>query len=363
MRKKNPQGIQRKNLQRILVRVPNWIGDAVMCTPALIALREIFPLAHISVLARPTIAELLQHHPAIDHIVTYDHQHRHAGIFGKFALIRELRSLQTDMAVLFQNAFEAALLTWFANIPIRYGYATDGRRPWLSHPIPLPRWTAQRHHTEYFSEMLRPVTSDFQHHSPSLVITEQEKEWAENKLQTQTMLWIGINPGSVYGGAKRWLPERFAEAADHIIKYLQSVLEEEKDIGALIVGKAGEEALGQTIAQHMQAKTMVLSGHTTIRELMAIIKQCHGFLTNDTGPMHMADALGVPVVAIFGPTNPDTTAPYGNRHAVVRQPVRCTPCLLRWCPIDHRCMTEVSVEEVVKTAMQQMQHVLESRRI
>ena len=157
---------------------------------------------------------------------------------------------------------------------------------------------------------------------------------------------IGVNPGSTYGGAKRWLPERFAEAADRLAGQFNAKV--------LIVGARGEEPLAQSIAARIRAKTVVLSGKTSMRELMAAVKRCSVFLTNDTGPMHIAAAFGVPVVAVFGPTDWRTTAPFGAGHTIVRRPVDCAPCLLRECPIDHRCMERVTVEEVHQAAVVQL---------
>lgn len=169
-------------------------------------------------------------------------------------------------------------------------------------------------------------------------LTESEVSGAE--------LLIGLNPGSTYGGAKRWLPERFAETADRLAGQSGATV--------LIVGARGEETLARAIAEKIQARTVVLSGQTSVRELMAAVKRCAVFVTNDTGPMHIAAAFGVPVVAVFGPTDWRTTAPFGTGHALVRQPVDCSPCLLRECPIDHRCMTRVTTDQVYEAAVKQL---------
>jgi heptosyltransferase-2 len=163
---------------------------------------------------------------------------------------------------------------------------------------------------------------------------------------------IGVNPGSTYGGAKRWLPDRFAASTERLCRRLQ-------DFGrrpaVVVIGAKGEEPLGREIASRMTAPCAVLSGSTSIRELMAVIKRCSVLVTNDTGPMHMASALGVPVVAIFGPTDWRTTSPYGREQALLRHPVECAPCMLRECPIDHRCMTGVTVEQVFDAASKVIQ--------
>jgi heptosyltransferase II len=159
---------------------------------------------------------------------------------------------------------------------------------------------------------------------------------------------IGINPGSTYGGAKRWLPDRFAESTERLCRRLNE--SGGRRTAVVILGAKGEERLGREIAAHLSSPTTVLSGTTTIRQLMAAVQRCAVLITNDTGPMHIASAFQVPVVAIFGPTDWRTTSPYGSEHAVVRHPVDCAPCMLRECPIDHRCMTGVSVDQVYKAA-------------
>ena len=336
-------------VRRILVRGTNWIGDAVLTTPALMAIRKGFPLAKIALLAKPAIAELLHHHPAVDEIVLYRDPGPHAGLGGKLTLARLLRRGRYDLAMLFQNAFEAAALTALAGIPNRYGYATDGRSFLLTHRVPLTPKIRRSHQVHYYLELLRPLGIQVEPEPPTLRTTPDEDAEAIEHLRAfgvdAKKVLIGLNPGSVYGTAKRWLPERFAEVADRVAAEHGGVV--------LIFGGQGEEELGAALAGRMAAPTVVLSGRTTVRRLMALIKQCRLFITNDTGPMHIATAFGVPTVAIFGPTDPLTTSPFGSGHELVRHPVDCSPCLLRECPIDHRCMQGISVEMVHAAAMRQ----------
>ena len=337
-------------LKRILVRGTNWIGDAVLTTPALMAIRKGFPGAKIALLAKPAIAELLQHHPAVDEIVLYRDPGPHAGLGGKLTLARLLRRGRYDLAILFQNAFEAAAITALAGIPNRYGYATDGRWFLLTHRVPLTPRIRRRHQVHYYLELLRPLGIPAEPEPPMLRTTPGEEAEAIEHLRAcgvdPKKVLIGLNPGSVYGTAKRWLPERFAEVADRVATEQGGVV--------LIFGARGEEELGAAIAGKMTAPTLVLSGRTTVRRLMALIKQCRLFITNDTGPMHIAAAFGVPTVAIFGPTDPAATSPFGSHHELVRHPVDCSPCLLRDCPIDHRCMQGISVGMVHTAAMRQL---------
>jgi len=347
-----------------LVRGPNWIGDAVMSEPALAALRELFPTAELTLLVKPAIAELLRGHPALQRILVYEDPGRHVGITGKWTLAATLRRLRFDLAILFQNAFEAALLTFLAGIPRRYGYATDGRRFLLSDPIAVPERTKIGHQVQYYLDMLRPLGSEGPAGSPRLFLSHEEEQAMDQRLAEagvdESDLLVGLNPGSNYGSAKRWLPERFAETADRLGQ--EQGMQRGRRVRVVIVGARGEEALGRAIADRMQVKPIQLSGRTTMRELMAVIKRCDLFLTNDTGPMHLAASFGVPVVALFGPTDSRTTSPFGSGHTIVRHPVECAPCLLRECPIDHRCMTRISVDEVYEAAVKQLVVKFESRK-
>ena len=339
--------MRKESVRRLLVRGPNWIGDAVMCEPALSAVRGLFPEAEVTLLVKPTIAELLAHHPAVDHALVYEDRRKHAGLAGKWALADELRRRRFDLAILFQNAFEAALISFLAGIARRYGYATDGRGWLLTDPIERGPKTVRKHQVQYYLDLLRPLGADGAAAAPRLFLSEQEERAMTTKLAERGVgagdLVIGLNPGSTYGGAKRWLPDRFAET-------VQRVADDQRRTGrqvhVVIVGAKGEEALARSIAERLRLSAIVLAGQTTVRELMAVTKRCDLFFTNDTGPMHIAAAFGVPVVAVFGPTDHRTTSPVGERHAIVRQPVDCAPCLLRECPIDHRCMTRVTVDEV-----------------
>lgn len=345
--------MNRDQIRRILVRAPNWIGDAVMCEPALSALHRAFPETPLTLLARPTIAELLDGHPAVQATVVYDHRGRHAGLSGKWHLARRLRRDRFDLAVLFQNAFEGALMTWMAGIRRRFGYATDGRSILLTHPVPVPDRTRPVHQTRYYHDMLRRLGVEGDPAPPRLYLKDYEDRRMTDRLSAAGIdgrdFVLGLNPGSVYGGAKRWWPERFADSADRLIH------EVGRDRAwVIIVGARGEEAMGQEIAARMKARSLVWSGQTTIRELMGVTRRCNLFLTNDTGPMHIASAFGVPTVAVFGPTDWRATAPAGPGYELIRYPVDCAPCLLRECPIDHRCMSGVTVEMVSTASLKLM---------
>jgi len=348
----------------ILVRVPNWIGDAVMCLPALMDLREHFAQADITVLARPTIADLLCTQCGIKDVMVYEHRNVHQGLFGLLRLSRVIRKRAFDMAVLFQNAFEAALLTWLSRIPARIGYATDGRGWLLSHAVPLPP-KQTFHQIRYYQQLVQAITQvPSQERNPKLEVTTNhsfasQQQFAEVVSSLNTLL-VGINPGSVYGSAKRWLSERFAEVGDRLVEDIHEKYPEFSSVRCVLIGGMGEEALGMEIANQMRTKPIVLSGKTTIQELVDVLTRCAVLVTNDTGPMHLAQALGVPVVGIFGSTDPESTGPVGEESCLIREQVRCSPCLLRSCPIDHRCMTNISTDQVVRTVMARMDRFLGS---
>jgi heptosyltransferase II len=346
-----------RTVARLLVRAPNWIGDAVMCEPALRGLRALFPSASLTLLAKQSVADLFQADRTVDRVVVYEDKGCHAGLAGKWTLAHTLRQQQFDLAVLFQNAFEAAFLTWLAGIPRRYGYATDGRTMLLTDPVRRPDPQTVTHQVVYYWDLLRPLGVTGSPSSPALSVTEAETTALDARLAgfgIGPSDWvIGVNPGSTYGGAKRWLPERFAEVAQRMSRHAYD--RHGSRVAVLILGAPGEEALGREIAARIDGRSAVLSGATTIRELMAATKRCGLLLTNDTGPMHMAAAFNVPLVAVFGPTDWRSTSPYGQAQGLVREPVECSPCLLRECPIDHRCMTLVSVDRVYEAATKQLE--------
>jgi heptosyltransferase-2 len=294
----------------------------------------------------------------VDEVMIYSHQSEHKGLIGLWSLVRLVRSKQFDRAVLFQNAFEAAVIAWAAGIPSRIGYATDGRGFLLSQSIPVPVRTPL-HHIQYYQRLVMAITGNpGKDRPPQLVLPPDVKsacarQFPDIFLPSDRML-IGINPGAVYGSAKRWLPEYFAAVGDTLVERMVRERPGTLHARCVLIGGKGEEVLGRNIARLMRHEPIVLSGRTTIQELMGVLTRCAVLVTNDTGPMHMAQALGVPVVAIFGSTDPRTTGPHDQSQGVVKSSVRCAPCLLRACPIDHRCMTQVSVEQVVEAALSQL---------
>jgi len=323
-----------------------------MSIPALQALRARFPDAQISILARPWVAGLYGREPFCDELIPYEAPKGWKGIGDKWALASRLRRRKFDCAILFQNAFEAAALARLAGIPMRVGYARDGRGWLLSHPIPVPRpGETPRHQRFYYLELLKraKLIDGYSLESPiRLSAAPAAAEAGRRRLKAASAggSVIGVSPGAAYGGAKRWLPERFAEAAVSVAREWSATI--------AIFGSKEEWDTCNAVRQRIVAAEVPcvnFAGETSLGEFIELAAACELFLTNDSGPMHIASALGIPTVAIFGATDDEATGPTGSHAQVVREPVECSPCLLRECPIDHRCMTRVSAERVAQTAM------------
>lgn len=318
--------------------MPNWIGDAVMATPALMTLRQGLPDAEITVLAPDPVVSLFEYHPGCDRVIR---PNKEGGRFERFLKTATLlRREKFDAAVLLQNAIEAALVARLAGIPIRAGYRTDGRRFFLSHGVPVGPDQKRLHHTDYYQQMLSSIGLSLAPTELVLECTSEEQSRAEKRLGEGA--WIAVNPGAAYGSAKRWYPDRFAAVAD--------LLRDEFGVSVVLTGGPGELEIGKDIASVMRAEPLNLIGQTSVRELMAILQHCSLVVTNDSGPMHVAAAFGTPIVAVFGPTDHTTTSPRSDMVRIVRKDVDCAPCLLRQCPTDHRCMTAVTVDDVVAAA-------------
>ncbi len=334
--------VNTRDVRKVLIRSVNWIGDAVMTTPAMGAVRAAFPEAEITVAANPVVAELFRDHPFCDRVAVFDKKGAHGGIRGLLAFGRELRRERFDLAILFQNAFEAALLAWLARIPRRAGYRTDGRGFLLSHGVPVGSNERRLHHTRYYLEMLgqlgvRGAEGEF---PLRLRCGEEELAWARETAGDGAT--IAINPGAAYGSAKRWLPERFAAVGDMLAKRMNGRV--------ILVGGPSERDVGREIAGAMETPPLNLIGETSVRRMMALLSISSLMITNDSGPMHVAAAFDVPIVAIFGSTDHSTTSPLSSRCRVVRKEVECAPCLLRRCPTDHRCMRSIEVSDVLEAA-------------
>lgn len=339
------------SFRKILVRATNWVGDAVMSLPALQALRHQYPDARISLLARPWVADLYRREPFCDEVISYEAPQGRHGIGQKWRIAADLGKRSFDCAVLLPNSFESALLVRLAQIPERIGYGRDGRSWLLTRAVAVPkRGEIPRHERFYYLELLRrsglidsyPLDGDIRLNGAQLA-AERGRQAFRNLSVSEPV--IGIAPGAAYGGAKRWLPERFAEAATEIARESLSAF--------ALFGSAAERPVCELVEKSLAARghrAINMAGRTSLAEFIELAAACHVFLTNDSGPMHIASALRVPTIAVFGATDHLATGPTGNLSRVVREPVECSPCLLRECPIDHRCMTHVSAQRVATEA-------------
>src|SRR5262245_53805922 len=360
-------------VRTLLVRGTNWVGDSVLSLPALKRVRLGFPEARITLLVLPWVAGIYDGYAAVDEVWLYDRQGVHRGLSGKLRLIRELRQRKFDAALLFQNAFEAAVLTGLAGIPVRAGYDLDGRGWMLSNKIPVDPHVRELHQTYYYLDLVeqflgrartasgleaQPISQFGAEAMPdiTLAISPERKRAARTRLQSQGVDFnrtvVGVNPGAFYGSAKRWLSERYATVLDQLI--------EERRASVVIFGSTNEVAIAHAIHSRMRNRPTVFSGRTELSELIAMIACCELLLTNDSGPMHLAAALRVPTLAIFGSTDEIATGPMSPAAVVLNKRIECSPCLLRECPIDHRCMTRITADEVAQQAFSMID---EHRRI
>ena len=334
---------------KILVRTTNWVGDAVMSIPALRAIRSRWPDAEVVLLARPWVADLYRGQEYADRILVYDHKGKHKGFWGRERLARALRREKFDVAVLFQNAFDAAWIAWRARIPERIGYARDGRSFLLTRAVPVSKGEPPHHEVYDHLQLLRgagwlerlPQVAEI-----SIAVAAQDRQKAQERLFAagvrQNAFRIAFASGAAYGSAKCWEPERYAALADRLIAAF--------DADVILFGAPQESGMGARIIGAMRQHAFNLVGATQIGELPALLSACRLFIGNDSGAMHVAGAVGIPVIGIFGPTDPEGTRPMTPQFTLIREPVDCSPCFLRKCPIDHRCMTRISVDRVFEAA-------------
>ncbi len=337
-----------KDIKKILVRAPNWIGDCVLSLPALKALREYYKDAEIIILARPWVADVFYGSPFLTRVMLYDDKDIHRGIKGFFRLIKELKRKRFDLAVLFQNAFRAALIAMFAGIPLRLGYRRDGRGMLLSKGLrPFYEKERKEHHIYYYMNLLAPlgIVNFKRFQVPRIYLKEEEVTKAERYLKGLSAPVIGINPGAAYGDAKMWGADKFSRLAKKLIS--------EVEAGIIIFGSKQEHQIGEDIAVHINSSSILnMMGRISLRESMALMSRCRLFVTNDTGPMHVASALGVPTLAVFGSTDPEITGPVGEDAHTIKREVDCAPCFKRNCPTDKRCMEAIGVEDVFQMSLQ-----------
>ncbi len=345
--------------QRILVRSTNWIGDVVMSMPAVQRLRELDPDAEITVLCHAKLRDLWARNPVLHDVISYE----------EHPDLSYLRDREFDAAVIFPNSFRSAWECWRAGIPVRIGYPGHWRRLLLTDVVPDPgdetakyedievagkkfrrkKFPRLRHQSLRYLDIIGSLGGNREPVPPRIWLAHDEMPPLGKYFREDGRAFVGVNAGAEYGPAKRWPVERFAEVARRVSR--------ESDCRWLLFGGPGDVHMAGTIQaaleqEQLPANSIInVAGQTSLRELFLLLQQCSVLLTNDTGPMHIAAALDVPLVAVFGSTSPELTGPLGKRCTVITEKVECNPCFLRECPIDFRCMERITVERVTDAVL------------
>lgn len=342
-----------ESIERIVVRGTNWVGDAVMTVPALRQLRGLFPKANITLATRSWAEGLFADAEFLDDLQVHDG----SGLRSVVQQVRQWRKRNFDLAVLFPNSLETALVASLARVPLRIGYATDGRQALLTHPLDLPEWRNSKHEVFYYLKIVAELEWLIKHEQTflstqpegSLEVSAVRKSAAREFLHAHGVesvaarhRLVALCPGSINSRAKRWPAERYAALADKLMDELGAKV--------LLVGSAAEREVSSEVGRQMRNEPVMLTGQTDLAQLVAVLSLVDLLVTNDTGPAHIASALGRPTLVIFGPTNPLTTRPFSPYGEIVREPPDCAPCMLRDCPIDHRCMTAITPDDVFERA-------------
>lgn len=345
------------NAERIVVRATNWVGDVLMTTPTLARLRALKPEAEITVLVRSGVAPLLRHNPAVDDIWTIEDQ----SPGGFFAALRRLRAGRFDWGLALPNSFGSALLLRAGGVKTIRGYARDGRGVLLAEPLALRPEDLSIHEVTYYLRLLDGLgeshdnaEAEQQPGNPPLFYATSPEDRKELDARLDSLglspetPFLALSPGAAYGTAKRWLPGRYARAAAELAR--------ERGWSVAVTGMRVEKELCEEIRREIETLTgdariaWNFAGVLSLRQWGALLERAKLLLTNDSGAMHLGAALATPLVAIFGPTDWITTFPWSRRARLVRVETECAPCLLRHCPIDHRCMERVGVGDVVAAA-------------
>jgi len=345
-----PSNVSAQDLKpfRILIRSSNWLGDAVMSVPAVRAIKTGRPDAHITVAVPSKIASMWKLVPEVSEIIPLPNK-------SLLATVRSIRRQSSfDVVILFPNSLRAALETWLTGIPRRVGYRGHFRS-WLLNQIICQRETPGpiEHQADRYMRVARELGASVPDNwREALPRVRDISDGTGTVPPGDERMKLALSPGAEYGSAKRWLPQRFAEVAAAVAAKLS--------VQWILLGTPKDIAAGEMIARTLGHSCVNRVGETTLEQLIEELRECRLLLTNDTGTMHLASLLGVPTVAIFGSTEPRLTAPLGDRHIIVRHQVECSPCFLRECPIDFRCMKAVSVDEAINGVLAILQRSVPS---
>jgi heptosyltransferase-2 len=330
--------------RNILVIGASWVGDTILSLPAIRGLRRLFSEAHIGLLTRTDLGDMLREIVDIDEVIPYQPRKGFYRWAGDLGTVVSLRRRGFDVALILPRSFRSAFIASLARIPIRVGYRDEGRGFLLTHGVDRADALLRVHRTKYYLHLLESMGEIPDGDLPVIEVAPGLRQWAHGFLRSCGMEdshpLIGFNPGATYGSAKWWDPHRFSALGTRLWR--------DYGAGILIFGSQRERELAAVIAQGIDGKAVNVAGSTTLSQLAALMESCDAVVTNDTGPMHISAAVKTPVVAIFGSTDPATTGPCGNGHLIVRKEVSCSPCLKRVCPTDHRCMDLISTDDVQK---------------
>jgi len=339
------------NVNRILIRGVNWVGDTILTYPSVQGVKELFPRARVSILIPETLIDLWKTFPYIDDIIPFQKRKGVGSIREDVRISQTMRRGRFDLAIIFPRSFRSAFQIFLARIPIRIGYQDEGRSIFLTHNIRRKQEFLHTHRVHYYRKLIEPLGNLGKTPSPQLVLRKEDRDWADHKIREMGLLdgrpLIGFNPGAAYGLAKCWPPDRFAELGQRLSERWKATV--------LIFGREEERAMAVRILERIGVRGVDLTGKTSLLQLAALLERCQILVTNDTGTMHVASAVGTPVVAIFGSTDPITTGPWGDGHMVIRKDVSCSPCLKRVCPMDHRCMKLITVDEVEEVVKRRLE--------
>lgn len=339
-------------MKRIFIKSVNWVGDSVLTTPTLRAVRRTFPQAEITLMARPWVADVFEANTDIDRLWRSD-ENKSAYFFRKIA--ERIRHERFDLGIALPNSLGSALLMAMGGIRRRVGYRRDGRGLLLTDAVDVTPEILEKHQVEYYLNLMGKFC-DVAAQSRDLNVPVA-KGADEHLAQVLRQMGVGekagaplvaLSPGAAFGTAKRWLPDRFAAVADYVATRY--------DAEVVVVGSKGERPVCEEVARHAKTRVAVLCGLFPLRGMIALCDHARLFITNDSGNMHVAASRGVPIIAIFGSTDWVTTAPYHPKAIIVRHDTPCAPCLLRHCPPErgHECMKSVTVDDVIEAVDKQM---------
>ncbi len=326
-----------------VIRFPNWIGDAVMATAGLQALRVLRPEIRLVGVVKPWVEPVFRHDSALDDLIVYDPGKGVRRGSDFLSCAGKIKGLNPVAAVLFQTAFESALMMFAARVPIRIGFPSDHRRFLLTQSVNLTETEKNAHQVGFYLAITRAAAGDIPGEFTPVVHPGTDAESrGEDIIQSLPGKGpvVAIAPGAAFGAAKCWLPEHYAAVT--------SALVTDQDIRVVFIGGPGERSLMDKIRDLSDVPFTVLAGKEDLLVQAAVIARSELCIANDSGLMHLAAALSTPVVAIFGPTSPEATGPFGPDHQVIHHPVDCWPCKHRECPVDHRCMTAITPGEVLE---------------